>query len=161
MNYKLSDFTPADEEAVNQTALSAFRQYQHAYSDWQAFSGRVANMAGLAVSAEVIVAKVEGQIAGAVAYVGPGKEKASFFPREWPILRMLVVEPRFRGMGLGRALTEECIQRAVRDSAPLIALHTSRIMKVALSMYKRRGFKFEREAPPIFGVPYDIYLLEL
>ncbi len=161
MNCQLSDFTSADADAVNRIALSAFRQYQHEYKDWEVFSGRIANMAALAESAELIVARFGDQIAGAVAYVGPGKEKASFFENEWPILRMLVVEPGFRGMGIGRALVQECIKRAVRDGAPLIALHTSHIMKAALSMYERMGFRLEREAPAICGVPYGVYVLEL
>jgi ribosomal protein S18 acetylase RimI-like enzyme len=118
-------------------------------------------MAALAESAELIVARVDGRVAGAVAYVGPGKEKAPFFSREWPVLRMLVVDPEFRGRGIGRALAQECIRRAVRDKAPLIALHTSRIMKVALSLYERMGFRYLREAPAICGVPYGVYVLAL
>ena len=74
---------------------------------------------------------------------------------------MLVVAPLSRGVGIGRALTEECIRRARRDRAPLIALHTTPIMKVALPMYERMGFNHQREAPPIFGVPYDIYVKRL
>jgi ribosomal protein S18 acetylase RimI-like enzyme len=161
VEYELSEFTEADTEAVNQISLSAFQQYQHEYNDWEAFASRIANMAALAASGEVIVARVEGQVAGAVTYVGPGKEKAPFFEAEWPVLRMLVVGPHFRGRGIGRALTEECIKRAARDGAPVIALHTSRIMKVALSMYERMGFRFARQAPMICGVPYGVYVLRL
>lgn len=69
-----------------------------------------------------------------------------------------MVAPPYRGLGIGRALTEECIHRAERDGAPLIALHTTPIMKVALPMYERMGFEYERDVPPIFGVPYAIYL---
>jgi ribosomal protein S18 acetylase RimI-like enzyme len=161
MNHQLSEFTPADAEAVNRVALSAFRQYQHEYEDWAGFSSRVGDMAALAESAEIIVAWVSGRIAGAVAYVGPGKAKAPFFAAEWPIMRMLVVAPDFRGMGIGRALAQACVERAVRDAAPLIALHTSRIMKEALSLYEGMGFRFMREAPTIHGVPYGVYVKHL
>ena len=161
MNHQLNEFTPADAEAVNQVALSAFWQYQREYEDWAVFSSRIGDMAALAESAEIIVARVSGRIAGAVAYVGPGKEKAACFAAEWPIMRMLVVEPDFRGMGIGRALAQACVERAVRDAAPLIALHTSRIMKVALSLYERMGFRFLREAPASHGVPYGVYVKHL
>jgi ribosomal protein S18 acetylase RimI-like enzyme len=70
---------------------------------------------------------------------------------------MLVVSPRLRGLGVGRALTDECIRRARRDQAPLIALHTSPIMSVALPMYLRLGFTFVKEVSDIFGVPYGVY----
>jgi ribosomal protein S18 acetylase RimI-like enzyme len=73
----------------------------------------------------------------------------------------LVVDPPARGHGLGRALTEECIRRAQRDEAPIIGLHTTPIMTVALPMYLRMGFNLHGEAPPICGVPYAIYTMAL
>ena len=74
---------------------------------------------------------------------------------------MLVVDPAARGLGTGRALTEACVARARRDHAPEIALHTSPIMTVALPMYLRMGFVRVRDAPPLFGVPYAIYMKSL
>lgn len=124
-------------------------------------SSGVGNMASLAQSAEVIVASSSDAIVGAVAYVGPGRHKAEFFKAEWPIIRMLVVEPAARGRGIGRTLTEECVRRAIRDDAKEIALHTSPVMKIALSMYLRMGFHWVSEAPSILGVPYGIYLKSL
>jgi GNAT superfamily N-acetyltransferase len=70
---------------------------------------------------------------------------------------MLVVDPVERGKGLGHALTSECIKRAQRDRSPIIALHTSAIMAVALPMYLRMGFTKAYDAPLIFGVPYAVY----
>ena len=62
-----------------------------------------------------------------------------------------------RGKGLGHQLTSECIRRATRDRSPIIALHTSPIMTVALPMYLRMGFAKAYDSPPIFGVPYAVY----
>ena len=53
------------------------------------------------------------------------------------------------------------IDRAKRDSCPAIGLHTSTIMEVALSMYIRLGFEKMKDIPPIHGVPYAIYKLDL
>ena len=96
-------------------------------------------------------------IAGAVAYFGPNSQKAAFFDQRWPIIRMLVVDPAFRGKGIGRALSDACIARARRDGSPIIALHTSPIMSVALPMYLKMGFVKAHDAPPIFGVAYAVY----
>ena len=74
---------------------------------------------------------------------------------------MLVVDPEFRGKGIGRALSKECIARAKRDGSPIIALHTSPIMTVALPMYLRMGFVKAYDAPPIFGVAYAVYTKSL
>ena len=111
----------------------------------------------LSASSEIIIAELEDQFAGAVAYFGPNSQKASFFDQRWPIIRMLVVDPAFRGKGIGRVLSNECIARAKRDGSPVIALHTSPIMSIALPMYMKMGFVKAYDAPPISGVAYAVY----
>ena len=161
MSYTVREFRAGDADAVNRVALAAFEQYRDAYTDWPAFSANLGRMAALAENAELIVADVNRAIAGAVAYVGPGRPRSTLFEPEWPVIRMLVVSPDARGRGIGRALTEECIRRAQRDRAPLIALHTTPIMTVALPLYLRMGFTLLREAPSIYGVPYGVYVKSL
>jgi len=163
VNYEIRDFVAADATEVNAVALAAFAEFQTDCTDWPRFSAGLGNTASLAQSAELIVASCDLGLMGAVAYVGPGRPKAPFFKSEWPIIRMLVVRPSFRGQGIGRALTEECMRRALRDGASVIALHTSPVMKVALAMYQRMGFQWVHEGPgpPIFGVPYGIYVKQL
>lgn len=157
MKYSIRNFSLADSNMVNRIAISAFKQYKDHYSDWLIFSKKIENLALLAKDAELIVATIEKKIVGAVGYVPPGKYK-KLFPSEWPVVRMLVVDPDYRGFGIGKSLMNECIQRAVRDNSPCIGLHTSPIMEVALSMYLRMGFVFMEETSPIHGVPYSIYL---
>lgn len=160
MQYKLRDFQLADSHDVNRISLAAFSQYKDYYTNWPALSNKIANMTLLAEQAEIIVATLDNKIIGAVGYVPPAKPKL-LFPLEWPVIRMLVVDPYYRGLGIGKSLTEECIQRAMRDTASLIALHTSPMMEIALGMYLRMGFVFERETSPIHGVPYNIYIKQL
>jgi ribosomal protein S18 acetylase RimI-like enzyme len=159
--FRLRDFRPTDVDAVNRVALAAFRQFSDAFADWPAVERNVRDTASPTPVGELIVATVGAEVAGAVTYVGPGLPKRDFFPVEWPIVRMLVVSPDHRGLGIGRALTEECVRRAERDGAPLIALHTSPVMTVALPMYERMGFHFHSEAPRLHGVPYGIYVKPL
>lgn len=150
----LRDFEQRDAMQVNALALRAFEQFKDAYQDWPAFQAKIGNMSALAEVGEVIVAEMEGRIVGvgAVAYVGPGAPKAAFFRPDWAIMRMLVVDPDFRGLGIGRALAEECLRRARRDRATVFALHTSERMQVALPMYQRMGFKWASSAPAIHGI---------
>jgi ribosomal protein S18 acetylase RimI-like enzyme len=161
MNYEIRNFRTGDAAGVNNVALAAFEQYRSAYSDWVAFSRNIGDVASLAETNEVIVADAGSDVGGAVVYVGPGKPKPSHFNLEWPLIRILSVLPSYRGHGIGRALTEECIRRARRDGALVISLHTAHMMKVALPMYRRMGFEFYGDAPPLFGVPYGIYLKRL
>lgn len=156
------DFREADAEAVDSVALEAFEQYRHVYSDWATLERAVGRMSALAKEADLLVVEADARIVGAVAYCPPFSEpRASFFEPHWPLVRMLVVAPDARGRGLGRSLTEACIERARRDGAASIALHTSPAMEVALSLYLRMGFRLERRVPDRFGVPYAVYLLDL
>ena len=160
-SFLIRDFRADDAAALGQIALAAFRQFETHYDNWPAIADSVSRLPALAETGEIIVAEVGGQVAGGVAYIPPGKPKAAFFDPSWPIIRTLVVDPRRHGRGIGRALAEECIRRGRRDGSPLIALHTSPIMTVALPMYLRMGFTFRCDVPPIHGVPYAVYTKDL
>jgi ribosomal protein S18 acetylase RimI-like enzyme len=157
----LRDFHQSDAAQLNRVALAAFEQFAPHYSDWPAMSRSVGQMAELAKDGEIIVASRDDQILGGVVYIPPAKPKAGFFDPAWPVMRMLVVDPAWRGGGIGRTLAQECVRRARRDGSPVIALHTSPIMTVALAMYVRMGFELIRDAPPIHGVPYGVYVKQL
>lgn len=161
IGFEVFDFSPDDADGVSDVAVAAFEQYKGIYDDWDVFISRIAAMPSLAESSEIITAKVEGEIVGAVAYVAPHSPKAEFFEPDWAVIRMLVVAPKARGLGIGKALTLECIERAKRDGAKTIALHTSRIMQTALAMYIRMGFAHKHPAPNIFGVEYGVYTMDL
>lgn len=155
-------FSAADSDAVNALALAAFAQYEGVYSDWETLARGVGAMAELAAQGEIVVAEDERGIVGAVAYFAPRTTpRADFFEPDWPIVRMLVVDPAARGRGVGRRLTEECVGRARRDGAAVIALHSSPAMAAALALYLKLGFELERTLPDRFGVPYGLYLLDL
>jgi GNAT superfamily N-acetyltransferase len=157
----LRSYQTVDAQRIDELAVTAFSQFKDAYTDWPLFRTKISNMSALSETGEIIVAELAGDIVGAVAYIGPGKEKAAFFRPEWPVMRMLVVAPAARGHGVGRALAEECLARARRDGASSFALHTSELMRVALPMYQRMGFTWLADAPDIHGVKYGIYLKEL
>ena len=157
----IRDFRADDADAVNAIARAAFQQYQGRYDDWTAFLHGVGAMSTLAKTSEIIVAVTDGRIAGAVGYVGPDLPKPAQFDPSWAIIRLLVVDPAARGQGLGRALTLECIRRAERDHAAVIALHTSPFMTVALDMYRRLGFEALKAGPPVFGAPTTVYVKRL
>lgn len=158
---EICDYAADAAGHVNALGVAAFEEYRDAYSDWPAFRSRIANMSSLSETGEIIVARLDRIIVGAVAYIGPHKPKSDIFQAEWPIMRMLVVAPEAQGKGVGRALAHECIARARRDGATVFALHTSALMHVALPMYERMGFQRRADTPAIHGVKYGIYLKEL
>ena len=124
--FRLRDFQHDDAAAVNRVALAAFGEYRDAFSDWPAFARTIGNMAGLAQTNEIIVATVAERVVAAVGYVGPHQPKAAHFKPEWPLIRMLSVDPGFRGglllitrgvVDLGVASGQASVKRAVEGGA--------------------------------------------
>ncbi|MFT5592963.1 MAG: ribosomal protein S18 acetylase RimI-like enzyme [Oceanicoccus sp.] len=118
-------------------------------------------MANLAESANLFVAEDNGNIVGGVALVPPNDNPSSHFDKTWAAIRMLVVSTEARGKGLGRALTEACIEHAKQSQVKTIGLHTSPIMEIALAIYQRMGFEKFKNIDPVFGVEYGVYKLDL
>jgi ribosomal protein S18 acetylase RimI-like enzyme len=156
---RIRPFAGADRDAVNAVARAAFAQYAQDYQDWPSFIDGIGRMADLARDADLLVAEQDGEVVGAVAHVVPGRPRAAVFPPEWSVIRMLVVDPRRRGQGAGRALVEECLRLAREAGVPAVGLHTSPVMASALRMYEALGFVRDRDLAPIRGVPYGRYVL--
>ena len=55
-------------------------------------------------------------------------------------IRLLAVNHAARGKGVGKALTQFCIERARELGKARIVLHTTRAMQTAWAMYERLGF---------------------
>jgi ribosomal protein S18 acetylase RimI-like enzyme len=94
-----------------------------------------------AAKAELLVAEVGGRIAGAVAYCPPDSPYAELAGPDEGELRMLAVLETSRGGGVGRALVEECVDRARRAGLSALRLSTQPNMVSAQRMYERIGFR--------------------
>jgi GNAT superfamily N-acetyltransferase len=161
MSVLVRDFRSDDANAVNRVALAAWDQYRGLFSDWPRLEKFFANASSLATKSELLVAEHNDSIVGCVGYVSPHRDREDIFDSPWSIIRMLSVDPEARGKGIGRRLSEACIERARRDGASIIGLHTSPVMTVALPMYLRLGFVRHRDIPDRNGLPYAVYTLTL
>ena len=71
--------------------------------------------------------------------------------------RLLAVGDSARGMGIGKALTIECIRKATERNLSQVIIHSTKAMQTAWKMYERIGFKrsedldFMQGELPVFG----------
>ncbi|WP_422359769.1 GNAT family N-acetyltransferase [Reichenbachiella sp.] len=109
----------------------------------------------------LVAVSKEGEIGGAVVYFGNMKnygsggtatleENASGF-------RLLAVDAKWRGQGLGRLLISACIDLARDSKKGHLVIHSTKAMQIAWNMYEKIGFKraldldFKQGDLPVFG----------
>ena len=112
--------------------------------------------------ARVLIAlTAENELAGGVVYFGDMAEYGSggiaTTVADASGIRLLAVDPRFRGSGVGKALTAECIRLARDAGHSQVILHTTAAMQTAWTMYEGMGFAraeeldFFQEGFPVYG----------
>jgi DNA-binding MarR family transcriptional regulator/GNAT superfamily N-acetyltransferase len=85
------------------------------------------------------IAERDGENVGCVFLVRESEEIAR--------LRLLLVEPQVRGLGIGSRLVEECVRFARRAGSRKIMLWTNDVLYAARHIYQGVGFRIVHEEP--------------
>jgi ribosomal protein S18 acetylase RimI-like enzyme len=85
------------------------------------------------------IAELNGERVGSVFVVRKSATTAQ--------LRMLILSPQARGLGLGTRLTDECIAFARAKGYKKMVLWTNSCLTAARGIYAKRGFKLVKSEP--------------
>ena len=155
---------PAGEDELDTVAsliVDAYAEYAaHMSPDaWSTFANDIANVRGRQRDATLLVAEEEGQLVGSVTVFSGwrGTQEGTAG------VRLLAVPPEHRGSGVGRALLQDCIERARRAGKRRLVMTTTQEMAVLRDLTERMGFVREKDLDhePAPGVRYEGYALDL
>jgi ribosomal protein S18 acetylase RimI-like enzyme len=162
----LRDARPDELDSVALLLRDAYLEYARSLPPdiWEGYLQDIMNVRGRLGAAELIVAELDGEMAGAVTlYLKPSPPTREGWPRDWAGVRLLAVRPSWRRRGIGRALMDECVRRCRERGIRTLGLHTTVMMEVARGMYERMGFVRVPEhdfhpAPDITVIAYRLQL---
>ncbi len=129
-------------DRVEALVKGAYAEFRLLYPEevWQAWMENVSKTihspAGI-----LLVALHQGELAGAVKFY-PDASQAGL--GHWPpgaaSIRLMAVDPKHRGKGVGILLAQECLRRAKALGLQSIYLYTGEYMYGARKIYERLGF---------------------
>jgi ribosomal protein S18 acetylase RimI-like enzyme len=123
---------------------------------YRAYLTNVLDLGSRLAEAELLVAEHEGRIVGAITLYPDASVEGWGWPPNWTGIRAVAVEPKARGLGIGRRLAKECIDRSRELGADAVCLHTASFMQAAIAMYESAGFRrvpeFDQDAGELLGL---------
>jgi ribosomal protein S18 acetylase RimI-like enzyme len=158
--------TNADLEELRQLAIQSWSRFKTVLSgdNWQKLLNNISNpntyLELLARSHCIVCTNNDNNIIG-MAFLMHSGNAIDVYQADWCSVRFVTVHPAYGGRGIGKQLTQLCIEKAKENDEKTIALHTSEIMPDARHIYESLGFTILKEIEPRLGKRYWLYTMEI
>jgi GNAT superfamily N-acetyltransferase len=154
-----------DINQIKDLTILAYLQFRNVISkeNFEAFEENLRNentYTELLKKASCFVCEYEGNIVG-TAFLIPHGNPYKWFESDWAYIRLVGVHPGLQGNGIGKRLTQMCIEEARVLGEKTIALHTSEFQNAARHIYEGLGFVKLKTLDLMFGKQYYLYTLKL
>jgi len=165
-NLTIRDLRPEESEALGRLMVDVYSTLEGFPSpaEQPGYYRMLADIGSFArkKDARVLVAEAgAGGLAGGIVYFGDmaayGSGGIATSLQDTSGIRLLAIDPRFRGLGAGKALANACIALARARGHGQVVLHTTQAMQVAWQLYVKLGFcrsedlDFMQERLQVFG----------
>ena len=154
-----------DIDQIKKLTLYSYMQFRKVISDenarvWEESLGNEITYKELFLIARCFVSEYKGNIVGC-AFLIPHGNPYKWFQSDWAYIRLVAVHPDCKGNGVGKQLTQLCIDAATSAGEKTIALHTSEFQNAARHIYESMGFIKLMDLELMFGKQYYLYTLRL
>jgi len=170
-NITIRDALPNEFVATGQLMIEVYSKLEGfpirlEIPDYYEMLANVGSFTQQAQTKLLVALSAKDELWGAVLYFGNLKDYASGGDEirvgNASGIRLLAVDINARGMGVGKALTQACIDLAKVNKHDQVILHSTKVMKVAWGMYEKMGFMrstdldFNLHGLSIFGFRLNI-----
>jgi GNAT superfamily N-acetyltransferase len=156
---------PEEHARLGELIVAAYHSLPTRMPHREAYDERLRDVATRARTSCVLVAATPaGELLGGVTYVaGPDDPYSENLTEGDAGIRMLAVDPALHSRGVGRALTEACIERARAEDRRRLVLHTGDWMPAAKHLYESLSFQRDTalDFSPVPGIDLLGYSLDL
>jgi ribosomal protein S18 acetylase RimI-like enzyme len=132
--------TPADYVAVAELTLAAYLPALKFGAD-DPYRDTLADSAGRAASAELLVAEQDGNLVGTVTLCRPGTPYAEIAGPDELEVRMLAVAPAAQRSGIGATLMAHAHEAAAREGLDAVVLSVVDTNERAAAFYRSLGYR--------------------
>ena len=165
MNLIYREGTLKDLDKLKELGLISYGQFKNNLTEnnWEKMNNFLSNInsyTDLFNNSKCFICEGSKEIIG-MAYLVSKGNPTDIFDKDWCYIRMVGVDPKYSGNGIGKKLTQMCIEYAKKNNEQIIALHTSEFMNKARHIYEKIGFKVIKELAPRYGKKYWLYILDI